>query len=203
MVYSILYGLLFQQDHSCFYQFQSFKEEVFQFFIFSQTYFIAFLHLQLLINHFLFKLQNEYFENLNKLKEILISFKRKYFNWVNFKFLSLHRYYLKNIYFLRMRNETQNNHFYVLGLKLKFLDFQNHSNTTRVIFNYFNIIHLEVILQLDLIQNKALNQIKLQSIRCYPVRYLIRHLLRIKIEHVLIFIILFLLFFQVDLMILN
>ena len=203
MVYSILYGLLFQQDHSCFYQFQSSKEGVFQFFIFSQTYFIAFLHLQLLINHFLFKLQNEYFENLNKLKEILISFKRKYFNWVNFKFLSLHRYYLKNIYFLRMRNETQNNHFYVQGLKLKFLDFQNHSNTTRVIFNYFNIILLEVILQLDLIQNKALNQIKPQSIRCYPVRYLIRHLLRIKIEHVLIFIILFLLFFQVDLMILN
>ena len=197
MVYSILYGLLFQQDHSCFYQFQSSKEGVFQFFIFSQTYFIAFLHLQLLINHFLFKLQNEYFENLNKLKEILISFKRKYFNWVNFKFLSLHHY------FLRMRNETQNNHFYVQGLKLKFLDFQNHSNTTRVIFNYFNIIHLEVILQLDLIQNKALNQIKLQSIRCYPVRYLIRHLLRIKIEHVFIFIILFLLFFQVDLMILN
>ena len=104
MVYLILYGFLFQQDHSCFYSIQSLKEEVFCFFIFSLICFHAFLSLQPLIQYFLFNLQNEFYENLNRLKEISISFKRKYFNWVNSKSHFRSQFYLKNTSLLKIMN---------------------------------------------------------------------------------------------------
>lgn len=145
MVYLILNEFLFRQDHSCFDSTQSLKEGVFGFFIFSLTCFLAFLSYLLLFNLFLFDFQNEFYENLNKLKGILINFEQTYFNWVNHvSNFNLH-FYLKNIFLLKMLNETQNNQFYFLDLNLKILDFGIHLNSTRVIIYYFNILLFKVI----------------------------------------------------------
>lgn len=198
MVWSILCGFLFQQDHSCFDSIQSSKEEVFCFLIVSPTCFHAFLSLQLPIDHLLFNLQNVFYENLNRLKEISISFKRKYFNWVTTKSSFRPHFYLKNISLLNTMNQTMNNHLYFLILNLKILDFQNHSNSTRENFYCFNILLFEVILWSDLTQNKALNQKKLQLIHCFQALYFIKHLQKIKIEHLFAFFIFQLPFYQFD-----
>lgn len=104
MVYLILYGFLFQQDHSCFYLIKSSKEDFFCFIIFFLTCLNSFLSSRLLVNHFLFKLQIEFYENLSRLREISISFKQKYFKWVNSKSRFLPHFYLKNTTLLKIMN---------------------------------------------------------------------------------------------------
>lgn len=143
-------------------------------------------------------LQNEFYENLDKLKEISISSRQKYFNWVNYESSFNLHFYLKNIFLLNLLNETLNNPIYFLSLNLKILGFESHLKSTRVIIYCFNILLFKVIQQSNLTQNKALNQIRLQLIHCQLALYLIRRLLKIEIKHFFVFIIFLLLSYHLD-----